>query len=740
MIREALTGKRVLLTGVTGFLGTALLERLLVDVPVERLDVVIRGDAEQRLGWLMAGSAFGPARERMGAADFEALVKQKVRPVSADLSSEVPEVASDIDIVIHSAATVQFDPPIDEAFSINLGGTTRLFEASAGRHFIHVSTAYIAGRTKGFQPEELLVRDVDWRVEAESARRMRANAEELSRRPEVLEKIEAEAASEMGRAGPRSTARRAEELRKEWVNKYLVRAGSARARSLGWPEVYSFTKAMTEIALNDIAGENPLSIVRPSIIESAINRPFRGWIEGFRMMDPVVLGFGRGNIPEFLGSPDIVVDVIPVDLVVNCILAVAAKPPERRGVYHICSSQRNPMNLRDLYELTREYFLEHPLPEPRGAFKVPEWKFPGRRAVEKRLRNADRLLDAADKVVRRIPRGRLARESARTVDRYRRRLDFAKRMAELYGPYTEVEVTYTDYRARELLESLPAEDRRDFDFDPAAFSWRTYMHDVHMPMLTAPLQWVAPRRPEPSVKVTPNGNGAVTLAVFDIEGTIVGSNVVEAYLWLRLSELQGAERLKQAAALAAKVPGFLISERRNRGDFLRTFYRLYEGVPVETLRELAADSMDGLFLRRLAPAAVRRVRAHRSAGHRIVFVTGSLDFVVEPIRPLADEVISAKLAVSNGHMTGDLEKPPIVGEGRASWLREYAAGVGADLKNCYGYADSISDLPLLETVGNPVAVNPDVSLARIARSRGWPVEEWESDRSTPRVLVPDGAG
>ncbi|MGH2812583.1 MAG: SDR family oxidoreductase, partial [Actinomycetota bacterium] len=343
VIREAFEGKRVLLTGVTGFLGAAILERLLTDTSVKRLDLVIRGDADQRLKFLLSGSAFGPARQRLGSEAFDRLVSERVRTIPCDLSAEAPAVPSDLDLVIHAAATVQFDPPIDQAFQTNMLGTTRLYEAAGGKPFIHISTAYVAGKTKGFQSEELLERDVDWRAELDAALRVRGEMEDLSRRPAVLDQLGSKAQSEVGRAGPRSTAQRTEELRREWVEERLVEAGRTRARSLGWPEVYSFSKALSEIALNDLAGDNPLAILRPSIIESALERPFPGWIEGFRMADPVILAFGRGNLPEFPGSPDTVIDLIPVDLVVNGILAVAANMPERRGVYHVCSGARNPL-------------------------------------------------------------------------------------------------------------------------------------------------------------------------------------------------------------------------------------------------------------------------------------------------------------------------------------------------------------------------------------------------------------
>ncbi|MGZ4213139.1 MAG: SDR family oxidoreductase, partial [Actinomycetota bacterium] len=561
MIREGLAGKRVVLSGVTGFLGTALLERLLVDTDVARIDAIARGDAHSRVAGLLTGAAFGPARERLGGERLWELFQEKVRPIHADLMEAAPHIEPDVDLVIHSAATVSFDPPLDEAFQTNLMGTTRLHEAVRGAPFIHVSTAYVAGMTRGTQAEELLDREIDWRAEAASALAMRARVEESSRTPENLERFAARARAEVGRAGPQSIAQKAEQLRHEWVTNRLVRAGAARARSLGWPDVYAFTKALTEKALDQLAGDNPLTIVRPSIIESALEHPFPGWIEGFRVAEPVILAYGRGALPDFPGIPEGVLDIIPVDQVVSCILAVASQPPQRRAVYHVSSGHRNPFRFRRLYEVTREYFLEHPLPERgRGSFKVPVWSFPGRRAVEKKMRLAERAVETAERVVGRLPRNKAARETSHRVDRLRGRLDFVKKYAGLYGAYVEVEVIYTDDRARELFESLPPEDRRDFNFDPSSFTWERYFKDIHLPAVTAPMRWLAqaPTRPAPTVAIAPaangNGNGMPVLAVFDVEGTIVDSLVVEAYLLLRLADTDGAARARDVAAVAAKVP------------------------------------------------------------------------------------------------------------------------------------------------------------------------------------------
>ena len=113
-----------------------------------------------------------------------------------------------------------------------------------------------------------------------------------------------------------------------------------------------------------------------------------------------------------------------------------------------------------------------------------------------------------------------------------------------------------------------------------------------------------------------------------------------------------------------------------------------------------------------------------------------MDAFVRPLAPLFDVMIAAELAQRDGRYTGYMATPPLVGEARAAWLRRYAEQEGADLRSSYGYADSHSDLPLLRTVGNPVAVSPDSALFRVAKRRRWPIEEWEMSGGMPRVRFP----
>jgi HAD superfamily hydrolase (TIGR01490 family) len=146
---------------------------------------------------------------------------------------------------------------------------------------------------------------------------------------------------------------------------------------------------------------------------------------------------------------------------------------------------------------------------------------------------------------------------------------------------------------------------------------------------------------------------------------------------------------------------------------------------VDQIREDSAEMLSQLILTKSFPAAIRRVREHRAMGHRTVLITGALDFVVEPLKPLFDDIVSASLAIDErGRYLGQMLDVPPTGESRASALYDYAERHDMDLAECVAYADSSNDLPMLEVVGFPVAVNPETRLATIARKRGWLIEQW----------------
>jgi alcohol-forming fatty acyl-CoA reductase len=738
-IADALAGKKVLLTGVTGFVGEALLERILYDLPDTSVVVVVRArggaSAMQRVEHLLAKPAFQRLRTRDGDAAVDGQIGTRITVLEGDLP-HVPELPSDLDLVVHCAGEVSFDPPIDDGFATNLHGSLALLEAvraSGSRpHYVHVSTAYVAGRREGHVGEGRLDHHVDWRAEAAAAERLRAQAEDASRTPDRLQGFLREAEREHGRSGNLAVAEDAERRRREWVTAHLVDAGRERARTLGWTDCYTFTKAMAERAVEEAATDLPLTVLRPSIIESALNQPYAGWIEGFKMAEPIILAYGRGDLPDFPGVPDSTIDIIPIDYVVNATLAAAAQTPEpgSPAYFTICSGARNPLSFHRLHALVKEYFTEHPLEQrDRGAVRVPQWDWPGADRVEQLLRLGERTHKTADRLVTHLPRSRRTRGWAQSLDRQKRRLEFLRRYFDLYRPYAEAELHFSDAQTLALHESLHPDDLATFGFDSADIDWAHYIAGVHTPAVTSTLRALTggARRVAASRQIERGNDDGRVIAVFDMDGTMLPSNVVESYLWLRLPELSGAARTREVVDVARALPRWLLTERRDRGAFLRSVYRRYEDANYEQLLRIVDEHVTDIVLGRLSAAAARTVREHRAAGHHTVLVTGAITPLTRPIAPLFDEVIAAELVVgADGRCTGFIVAPPLVGESRAAWLRHRAAAEGWDLSASYAYADSASDLPMLRAVGHPVVVDPDISLSRLARRHRWPVEDWHA--------------
>ncbi|MGA8295900.1 MAG: HAD-IB family phosphatase [Acidimicrobiales bacterium] len=767
MIGEALRSKRIAITGATGFVGTALVERLLRSVPDCEIVLLVRhgrrfGAAERTEREILRNECFDRLRRELGEG-FDAEMTRRVATIAGDvgteglgLDPEGREILARCEVVVHAAASVSFDAAFDDAVEVNLLGPARvaqtLLDLHAGEptrnlpHLVAVSTAYVSSGHRG-DAMEIPVADSPflslppWRDEVESARRARSNAQLESRTPSRLAEFRKRARREIGAAGVALLAERTERLREEWVDDELVKLGRARAQALGWPDSYAFTKSLGEVALSETKGELPVSVVRPSIVESSLAEPVPGWIRGFRMAEPVIISYARGLLRQFPGVPEGVIDVIPVDLVVAAIIAVAAKGPvaDGAGVFHVTSGVRNPLRYGTLVSLCEEWFTEHPIYDSAGQpITVPKWSFPGRGRVQGELRRASSALRTAERIVRALPiRGELA-ERAYGIEERRLLAERALGYVELYGSYVETEARFRIDRTLALYESLDEQDQKAFCFDPAVVDWSRYVRDVHLPSVVEHARVrMSPSRRTTKSREERSRERILTreprCAAFDLEQTLINSNVVESYAWLATRHLPPLRRVQVAAELALQGPGLLAIDRRDRGDFLRFFYRRYEGAPVRRVREDAWELFSDLLLTRGFPGAIERVRAHRALGHRTLLITGALDFVIAPLRPLFDDVVCATLGEEDGVFTGEMVSTPPTGEARALLLGEWAESLGLDLERTIAYADSTSDLPMLEAAGIPVAVNPEPKLAAIARRRGWPIEEWSRTKGGPWV-------
>ena len=756
-ITELLAGKKIAMTGVTGFIGEQMLWKFLTECPDTTTAVLVRRkgslSATQRVASLLKKKIFKDVVAEAGSV--EELMNARIDVIEGDLP-DAPELPRDIDVLVHCAGDVSFDPPIDAAFKTNVLGVKALlkrFRESCSDengnlvrvpHYVHISTAYTAGRRRGPIPEAAHPHEVDYEAETRAALAMTDLVEARSRTSEQLTALRKEAEKLHRRAGYLTTSEDTERRRLAWVKKELVAAGTERARSLGWTDVYTFAKAMGEAVVADLCRDMQVSIVRPAIVESSLRYPHPGWIEGFKMADPIILAYGRGQLPEFPASPDAVIDIIPCDYVVNTIVAVCATQPKvgEPEFYHCSSGARNPLTFRGIYEHIRSYFSRHPYRDGQGSHQLATWNFPGPEPVERKLWFAEKGVAIGNRLLSFAPRGKKTRAAAQALDKTAKQLDFLNRYLSLYGEYLQSELHFVDDCTLALHNSLHEDDRETFGFDSGTLDWTHYLEDVHAPAITDPVRRLeAARRRRKARSATYRDLKAAepgkVLAAFDLDGTVMTTNVIETYLWLRLPELSLTQRAGELMRVAAQLPNYLGAERKDRGVFLRQVYRRYEGARLDELERFVDERLTPFVLDRTSPDAVRRIREHREAGHTTILLTGVIRPLTRPFEGLFDHIVAADLATdADGVCTGFLTGPPMVGDSRAAWLTHYAGLHGIDLSASFAYADSHVDLPMLRSVGNPVAVSPDIGLMRAAKESGWSIIEWPSHALQPRWKLP----
>jgi len=515
-IQESFTGKHILLTGASGFLGKVWLIMALTRIPeIGRIYILMRGkgrNATERFEKIVSESmAFAPMHEQHGPR-MSQYISERVEVVVGDVSLPGlgldPEVSGrlrrSLDLVVNCAGLVEFNPDIREALGSNVDGALHVLEFVRRTHhaaLMHVSTCYVAGQRDGFITEEVRegrspngtkldaegeyqrVKDIIDDVAAENA----TPATEQQLRADVIERLR-----ERGHeADPSRVNEMVGRLKGKRLRQRMAEAGTERAKALGWPNTYTYSKALAELMLRARAGDVALTLFRPAIVESAMSFPFAGWNEGFNTSGPLVYLAGTWfrHVPAKEGNP---LDIVPVDFVCNAMFGVGAALMRgvHEPVYHCGTSHRNGLSVDRLTELSalghRKHLRKH------GTTKVDKLvlsRWDARATEPNHVLDVTNIREVVVQVRRYLRHGlpekipsevrEWADELVDAADQAQRKLRQVEDMLELFMPFTHDHYIVFEGRALKRLDIVEPE----FRFEPEKMVWRKYWLDVHLPGL-----------------------------------------------------------------------------------------------------------------------------------------------------------------------------------------------------------------------------------------------------------------
>jgi len=271
----------------------------------------------------------------------------------------------------------------------------------------------------------------------------------------------------------------------------LSEHGITLARQHGWWDPYTLSKAMAEMRLMEASTSSgvPLVIVRPTGIICCAQQPKPGWIDCYLLNEPIIEAEGKGQLTAFPGRQDSLLDLVPADFVVEHIIVAATQPPTAGGVakvYQAASGDVNPVYQGDLALWWAEYFREYPFRDPRGKPMkpvVPQLIGSLDEFVSRMYWRAGAPLAAAGSLARWLPGSAEWAQNLRSrIAKMHAAYENAIRLAKLYSVYTLERFRFQSSNSRELLENLPAEDRRRFySANCSDIDWKAYFRELHIP-------------------------------------------------------------------------------------------------------------------------------------------------------------------------------------------------------------------------------------------------------------------
>lgn len=474
----------ILLTGGNGFVGKVLLALLLDRYPqCKHLHVLIRPrenlSAEERFTReVLASPPLAKIVERLGPE----FIQRKITVWSGDVSrpncgidaGEHPDWAGNVGLILNCAGLVEFFPPVDQSLRANVDSVERLTDLAReiGARLLHVSTCYVAGKADG------LVEETE-PITGYYPGRQGAGDDSFDHRRELAR-----------------LRRRVEQIRDSFVSPETDSAGS-NSRQLddkladlgrecsarwGWVNTYTYAKSLGEQVLAE-QQDVPWTIVRPAIVESSLQFPFPGWIEGGRTAAPLVL-MALGGLRDWPARPDIALEVVPVDLVAGAILVAAALLLEGRHqpVYQLGAADVNPFEMAPLIELLAKEARKESSPGggswvprlPAGPRLISAAEAERRQArLQRRIQRAGAWLGSLRRAG--LPGGALFGSLASTLRTKGLQAKFRAQVLDQYLPFMlENRYIFEANRIREAYRLITPADRQKLPWEPEKIDWAEY--------------------------------------------------------------------------------------------------------------------------------------------------------------------------------------------------------------------------------------------------------------------------
>ncbi len=210
-------------------------------------------------------------------------------------------------------------------------------------------------------------------------------------------------------------------------------------------------------------------------------------------------------------------------------------------------------------------------------------------------------------------------------------------------------------------------------------------------------------------------------AYFDVDGTLVGTNLIPPTLAYLLNQASPLDSARRFGRLLLGTPALVAAELQDRRLFNEELFSHFRGMSEDRMVVLSSEVYKNVVKPNLLPGAKDLIDQCKRAGMRVVLITGSLDWTMAPLAEHlgADHCISNRLELKDGYCTGKLLRPVVAGPGKATLIVEDARAHGHDLMKCHAYSDSFSDVPMMSVVGHPICIRPDARLRKLADAYHW---------------------